>query len=187
MAAHAERGEPHESRPVMLIPLVVLAVASFAGGLVDLPFHPSWTFLETWLAPVLGAFEHPVTPGLGYAIGLPVVDAVMALIGVGVVTALWLRHWERPALEPALLRNGYWLDAIYDATIGRPGFRGAGFAAYVIDNQVIDGVVNGSGSLVRAVGSKVRRLQTGYVRNYALGLAAGAVLLMAWVLSRAGV
>jgi NADH-quinone oxidoreductase subunit L len=48
-------------------------------------------------------------------------------------------------------------------------------------------VVNGSASLVRVVGSKVRRLQTGYVRNYALGLAAGTVALMAWVLSRAGV
>ncbi|MGH9071301.1 MAG: NADH-quinone oxidoreductase subunit L, partial [Acidimicrobiales bacterium] len=184
---HGGSGDPHESRPVMLIPLVVLAVASFAAGLVDLPIHPNWAFLDTWLSPVVGAFEHPVTPGLGYALGLPVIDAVMALIGVGIAIALWLRQWDRPGLEPALLRHGYWLDDIYDTAIGRPGFRGAGFASYVVDNQIIDGLVNGSGVLVRAVGSKVRRLQTGYVRNYALGLAAGAVVLMAWVLSRAGI
>ncbi len=178
---------PHECRPVMLVPLVVLAVAAIFAGLLDLPFHPSWPFLDHWLAPVVGAFEHPSPAGLGLAVGLPVIDGVMALLGVGIVTALWLRHWDRPELEPLVLRKGWFLDSIYEATIARPGYLVAGFAAFVVDNRVIDGVVNGSASLVQVLGSKVRRLQTGYVRNYALGLAAGAVVLMAWVLSRAGV
>ena len=46
---------------------------------------------------------------------------------------------------------------------------------------VIDGAVNGVASVVRVTGSKVRRLQTGYVRNYALGLAAGTVALLTYV------
>ncbi|MGH9128031.1 MAG: NADH-quinone oxidoreductase subunit L [Acidimicrobiales bacterium] len=184
---HGAWSGPHESRPVMLVPLVVLAVASFVAGLLDLPIHPTWPFLDRWLAPVVGVFAHPGPAGLGLAIGLPLVDAVMAVLGVVIATALWLRRWDRPALEPALLRKGWYLDAIYEATLARPGFRAAGFTAFVVDNRIIDGVVNGSGGLVRAVGSRLRRVQTGYVRNYALGLAAGAVALMAWVLSRAGV
>jgi NADH-quinone oxidoreductase subunit L len=50
---------------------------------------------------------------------------------------------------------------------------------------VIDGAVNGIGTVVRSAGTRLRTLQTGYVRNYALGVAAGAVLLLGWFLSRA--
>ncbi|MGH9058562.1 MAG: NADH-quinone oxidoreductase subunit L, partial [Acidimicrobiales bacterium] len=186
-AGHAERGDPHESRPVMVVPLVALAVASFFGGFLDLPIHPNWAFLESWLSPLVGRYSTAAPPGLGYAIGLPVVDGVLALVGVAVVTVLWLRHSERPRLEPRFLLKGWYLDDIYDATVGRPGYRAAGFAAFVFDNRIIDGGVNGSAHLVRQVAGRLRRVQTGYVRNYALGIAAGAVALMAWVLSRAGV
>ncbi|MGH9063810.1 MAG: proton-conducting transporter membrane subunit, partial [Acidimicrobiales bacterium] len=178
---------PHESRPVMTIPLVALAVAAFFGGFLDLPFHPNWAFLDSWLAPVVGRFEYHFPLGLSWKVGLPVMDGVVAVIGVAIVTALWLRHWDRPRLEPDLLQKGWYFDAFYDSTVGRPGYRAAGFAAFFFDNRVIDGGVNGAAHLIAVVAGRVRRIQTGYVRNYALGLAFGAVAIMAWVLSRAGV
>ncbi len=49
---------------------------------------------------------------------------------------------------------------------------------------VVDGAVNGAGTLVRLGASKLRLLQSGYVRNYALGVAGGAVVLVGWVLLR---
>jgi NADH-quinone oxidoreductase subunit L len=55
----------------------------------------------------------------------------------------------------------------------------------VIDKRVIDGSVNGVGALVRDGGSQLRKLQTGYVRNYALGIAAGTVVLLGYVMFRA--
>ena len=55
----------------------------------------------------------------------------------------------------------------------------------MVDNRVIDGAVNGVGTLTRAAGGAVRRFQTGYVRNYALGIAAGTVLILAFMLVRA--
>ncbi|MGH9062402.1 MAG: NADH-quinone oxidoreductase subunit L [Acidimicrobiales bacterium] len=183
----AGRWRPHESRPVMTLPLVALAVASFFGGFIDLPFHPNWTFLEHWLAPVVGPFQYRFPLGLSWTVGLPVLDGVVALLGVALVTALWLRHSERPALEPLILRKGWFLDDAYDATVGRPGFRAAGFAADTVDPLVIDGAVNGSARLIRRAGARMRTVQTGYVRNYALGIAAGAVAILAWLLSRAGV
>jgi NADH-quinone oxidoreductase subunit L len=69
--------------------------------------------------------------------------------------------------------------------MGGPGR--AGFEAVAeIDATVVDGAVNGTGGLVQAIGSKVRVVQTGYVRNYALGIAGGAVLALGWFLVRAG-
>jgi NADH-quinone oxidoreductase subunit L len=55
----------------------------------------------------------------------------------------------------------------------------------VFDKGVLDGAVNGVGKIALFTGSRVRRLQTGYIRNYALGLAAGVVVLVAFVLYRA--
>ena len=107
---------------------------------------------------------------------LGIVDAVVALrvwawpsrCGRGVRT--------HPALEPAVLQRAYYLDDIYDAVIGRPGQAFARFCATVIDNKVIDGAVNGVGRLARAVGGGLRRVQTGFVRQYALGIVLGAAV-----------
>ncbi len=179
--------EPHESRPVMTVPLIALAVASFFGGFINLPIRPDWDFLSHWLAPVVGPYSYHFPLGLSWAVGLPVMDGAVALIGVAVVTALWWRRWDRPALEPMFLQRGWHLDDLYDFLVGRPGYRAAGFAADRFDPLVIDGGVNGSAGLIRRAATRVRTVQTGYVRNYALGIAIGAVAIMAWVLSRVGV
>jgi NADH-quinone oxidoreductase subunit L len=55
-----------------------------------------------------------------------------------------------------------------------------------VDQKGIDGLVNGVGVLVRTVGERLRPLQTGFVRQYGLGIVAGAVALLAWFLSRGG-
>ena len=63
----------------------------------------------------------------------------------------------------------------------------AAFSSAVIDNRVIDGAVNGVGALARLGGLGLRKVQNGYVRTYALGLLAGAVVLIAFIIYRAGV
>ena len=55
----------------------------------------------------------------------------------------------------------------------------------MIEAKVIDGAVNGVGRLTRAAGGSLRRVQTGFVRQYAIGIVLGAVVLLAWMLSRA--
>jgi NADH-quinone oxidoreductase subunit L len=54
----------------------------------------------------------------------------------------------------------------------------------VVDGRVIDGAVNGAASLVRVTGSGVRKLQSGYVRNYALGIALGLAAIIVFMVSR---
>jgi NADH-quinone oxidoreductase subunit L len=182
---HSGDAEPHESPWVMALPLVVLAVLALIGGLLDLPgHHPSFDPLG-WLGPVFGTALYQAHQSAGTQWTLGIVDAVVAVIGLGVAFALWSRRAQRPELEPAVLQRSYYLDDIYDAVIARPGQAFARFCATVIEVRVIDGAVNGVGRLTRAAGGSLRKVQTGYVRQYALGIVLGAVVLLAWMLSRA--
>src|SRR5579864_3806700 len=177
--------EPHESPWVMALPLVVLAVLALVGGLLDLPgHHPSFAPLA-WLAPVFGPALYQAHQSAGLQWVLAIVDTVVAVVGLGVAFPLWSRRAERPELEPAVLQRAYFLDDIYDAVIGRPSQAFARFCATVIEVRVIDGAVNGVGRITRAAGGSIRKVQTGYVRQYALGIALGAVVLLAWMISRA--
>jgi NADH-quinone oxidoreductase subunit L len=116
---------------------------------------------------------------------LAVVDAVVAVVGLAIAFPLWTRRASRPELEPAVLQRAYYLDDIYDAVIGRPSQAFARFCATVIEVRVIDGAVNGVARITRAAGGSIRKVQTGYVRQYALGIVLGAVVLLAWMVSRA--
>jgi NADH-quinone oxidoreductase subunit L len=174
-------GEPHEAPWTMAAPLVVLAVLSAVGGVLNLPVKSP--LLEEWLKPVLG---EAVGPNTSTKWVLGVVVTALALAGVALGFLLWSRRAERPQLEPVVLRKAWGVDALYAAVFGTGGGLVAAESA-AIDKAVIDGAVNGTGNVVRVAGSQLRKLQTGYVRNYALGIAAGVVLLLGYGVVRMGV
>jgi NADH-quinone oxidoreductase subunit L len=185
-AGHVGHGSglPHESPPTMTIPLVILGALAVTGGLINLPWfnYP----LEHWLEPV---FEpgHPLHLS-GVSSSTKVLFSVLATIAgaVGIVAGLgvWRKGPDQPKYEPGLLRRGFGFDTGLAALFGGPGRKAADAAAYDVDAGVIDGAVNGVATLVRAGGGQLRKLQTGYVRNYALGITSGAVLLLAYVVVR---
>ena len=179
----AHGAQPHESPPVMVLPLVVLAVLALAGGALHLPGHFSFDPLG-WLRPVFGGGLYDAHQSTGTLWALGIVDAVVALAGVGVAMATWLRRTDAPTLEPAFLQRAWFLDDLYDALIGRPSQAFAAFCATVVDAKVIDGAVNGVGGVTRLMGRGLRRVQTGYVRQYALGVVLGLVALLAWMVTR---
>jgi NADH-quinone oxidoreductase subunit L len=182
-AHHA--AEPHESPWTMWVPLVVLAGLAMAGGFLNLPFNDDVKFLGTWLEPVVhGAEIHPHV-ATGTKVALAVIATLAGLVGIGLAVAVYLRKVLRP-VEPDLLLHAYHYDDAIAAVVGGPLQTGAVLTAEVVDQQGIDGAVNGAGWIARWVGSQVRKVQTGYVRNYALGIAGGAVLALAWFLLRAG-
>jgi NADH-quinone oxidoreductase subunit L len=168
----------------MAFPLVVLAVLAVVGGALHLPWHPSWDPLG-WLAPVFGPALYVAHQSTATQWILGAVDAVVALAGVAIALRVWTRHVEVPALEPVTLQRAYFVDDFYDALIGRPGQAFARFCATVIETGVIDGAVNGVARLARLTGSGLRRAQTGFVRQYALGIVLGVVGLVAWATVRA--
>jgi len=181
---HGGELHPHDPGWVMSVPLVVLAVASLLAGFINLPFHPNWALLERWLSPVVGAatLVHHFSSGEEWAFAIA--DAVFALVGVAMSVALWRSAVERPAAEPVFLQRAWYIDWAYDRFLARPSTRGAELTAVYVEADAIDGAVNGFARLVRQFGGRLRRLQSGYVRNYALGISAGLVVILAYLLSR---
>jgi NADH-quinone oxidoreductase subunit L len=175
---------PHESPWVMRLPLVILAVAATVGGILDLPWSPRFS-LDRWLAPVFSGSLYNDHLHSGARWLLASTDVEVALIGVVVAVVLWRgSEVDKPALEPPFLQRVWFWDDAYDTVIGRPAQKLAYFCAWVVDARIIDGAVNGVAQLVRGAGSVTRKLQTGYVRNYALGISLGMALIIAFMFSR---
>ncbi len=177
-------GLPHESPPTMTIPLLVLAGLAFLGGLVNLPWfnYP----LEHWLEPVFeaGSPLHLSEVSSLTKVLLSVVATAAGAIGIAAGLGVWRRGADQPQYEPGLFRRGFGFDHLLAALFGGPGRRAADATALRVDAGLIDGAVNGVATAVRAGGGQLRKLQTGYVRNYALGITTGTVLLLAYFVAR---
>ena len=181
--AEEHAAEPHESPWTMTLPLVVLAGLSIVGGAINLPFG-DLAFLHDWLHPVFPediAPEIHVASGTKVAIGAAV--TAVALIAIAVAFRLWSRRPDHDELEPEILKRAWGIDSLYSLIFGSGGGLIAAEAA-AADRVGIDGAVNGLGNLVRLGGTQLRKTQTGYVRNYALGIAAGTVLVLAFAVVR---
>jgi NADH-quinone oxidoreductase subunit L len=180
----AEHAEPHEAPWVMLAPLCALAVLSFAGGIFNLPWQP-FDLLDKWLRPVVGAASNVRHLSTTAKVVSAVVANAVALAGIAIALPVWERSAAHAELEPRVLRRAWYIDWAYSKLVNGPGTAIAAFSAWVIDRRVIDGAVNGVAALVRDSGQQARKLQTGYVRNYALGIAAGTVAVLGYIVFRA--
>jgi NADH-quinone oxidoreductase subunit L len=183
-AHHADGAvaEPHESDWIMTVPLFILAILAALGGLLATSnVHFS---LANWIDPVFAGtlYDDHLSTGAIWTLGT--VDGVIAVVAVFIGLRLWIPRIDHPALEAAFLRNAWYINELYDGVFGRPSERLAAYCANVIDPKVIDGGVNGVATVVRQSGSLMRRTQTGYVRNYVLGIVLGTVLVLAFVLTR---
>ncbi len=182
VAARAEH-HPHESSWHMTTPLIVLAGLSIVGGLLNLPFTKGLHFLEKWLSPAL-AHEHTV-----YASGLVKWLLAFVAIGAGAVGifmaySIYIQKKSNPAnIEKPILAEAWGYDKAVSAFMGGPGTKLFDAIAW-FDATIVDGIVNGAASFVRDGGGAVRKLQSGYVRSYALGISAGSVALLVWFLVR---
>ena len=178
-----EERHPHESPKVMTYPLIVLAVGAALAGFLNLPFG-HLDFLTQWLEPVVGEHEAVLTYSTAQIVFLLAVSTVVALLGLFVAGLVYIRHEMRArTFEKDIFENGWYYDTAVSWFMGGPGTKLFDAFAW-FDRHVIDGVVNGVGVLTRSVGQGVRHLQNGYVRSYALGVVVGAVLLVAFFLTR---
>jgi NADH-quinone oxidoreductase subunit L len=177
---------PHDGPAVMTVPLVVLAVLTVLGGLVNTPLR---TTLEHFLEPVYEGLsvQHP-PEGLPMFLLLAGVSVLAGAAGIGAAYLAYNRPQERwtdfeAGFEPlwGLWAEAYRVDDIYGAAIVAPGRKAAEVAAFTIDAGVIDGGVNGLGRVVRDLGTRARVVQTGQVRNYAAFFMAGTILAILWL------
>ncbi|MFZ9175632.1 MAG: NADH-quinone oxidoreductase subunit L, partial [Ilumatobacteraceae bacterium] len=185
-ADHGAHGDftPHESPRIMLMPLVVLAVLSVIGGFMQLPFSKDLHFLEHWLAPVVEESEAHIGETWAYQnkYVLLGVAVLIAAIGIFAAIAVYAKGKLKP-VEPRVLEQAWFYDAGAAKLIGGPGAAAFNAVAWA-DAKVVDGAVNGTGTLVRRVATTVRKTQSGFVRGYAAIVAIGVVALLAWFVYR---
>jgi NADH-quinone oxidoreductase subunit L len=181
--------EPHESPGSMTVPLVVLGVLSVAGGLINTPFRKTLEhFLEAGFETVTQ------THGPESTFVVIVLAAISVLAGLVGIAMAWVLYQGPADVRERMLgrvsgplqaaERGYGVDDLYGRVLVLPGKALAGVAAFFVDNRIIDGMVNGLGVVVKRVGAALRPLQTGFVRNYALGLLAGAIGLVVLFVAR---
>jgi NADH-quinone oxidoreductase subunit L len=179
-----EGTEPHESPAVMVGPLAVLAAASVLGGLVNTPWRLG---LEHFLEPAFEGVHLSHAPGGATPWVLAFVSVAAAIVGI--LAAAGRYRAAVPAEDAGIwpvMSRGYGIDDLYARVFAGGGSVASGWLAFSFDTGVIDGLVNGVGVATRRVGDWLRPLQTGFVRNYAVAVLAGAVGLLAWFLSRGG-
>ena len=177
---------PHESPWTMTIPLVLLAGLAMVAGVINLPFASDVHFLGNWLKPSLFGNEGHLSFGGGTQWVLAIVAIVGSLGGVSAGAAVYIRRRIDPArIEHPFLARAWRVDEVVTNFMGGPGRR-AFERTTQFDERVVDGAVNATGTMVRRTGTKLRASQTGLVRSYALGIAIGAVALLVWFITRAG-
>ena len=179
----------HESPASMTVPLIILAILTAVAGLaVGIPSSHGTAF-SRFLSPVLPLDEAEHSAGVAFS--LLVLSAVVAIAGMALA---WLVYGRSPARAASigvarnpvhrLILNGYYVDQIYDAAVVKPIYRLSLWLARIFDPGVIDGLVNGIASAMAGWARGMRRVQTGFVMNYAFGILLGAVAVVAYLLTR---
>jgi NADH-quinone oxidoreductase subunit L len=164
------------------------------GGVLAIPLR-GIEFLPEWLDPVFRDAAVIRTPSFFDGLALSAISVVVGLIGIAIGISWYRRGLPAPDRDPAVERLGGFARLFghayhYDEGIARfvagPGRRIFEWVSSIFDRRIIDGAVNGIGSLVRGTAGGLRKVQTGLVRTYALWIAIGAAGLLLYLVIWAG-
>ncbi|MCX7879764.1 MAG: NADH-quinone oxidoreductase subunit L [Ignavibacteria bacterium] len=199
---------PHEAPKVMTVPLQILAFLSIFGGFLGIPYilgfwfseHPN--LIETWLYPVFtdatkilastGTIKAHHIPHL--AIGEYILMGFSILIALlGIILANKFYSDETLAIPRKLstkfnlfyktLYNKYYVDEFYFFAIADPIISTSkNFLWKFFDDKIIDGFVNGAGKVTVAISDILKRMQSGFVQNYATFMFLGVIIIILWML-----
>jgi NADH-quinone oxidoreductase subunit L len=177
--------DPHESPWAMTMPLVVLASLSVIGGILDLPWihHDS---LGGFLSPTFGFVAAGTHAGTLAQYGLAAVDIAAAVLGLMAGFTIWRNITSSSKYESPFLEHVWHWDDFYDATIGRPLTAAAQFGEDYVEPKVIDGAITGLAVSVRRSGEGLRKVQSGFVRHYALATVLGVAVIIVYLVARVG-
>ena len=180
--------DPHSHGPskLMVVPVAILAVFALFAGFPYMAF-------ERYLEPTFAKYGFHAVQGGGPLSPIALLTAVFGLVGIALAWLFYVRDRtlpERmtrsmPALH-GLLSNAYYVDQFYSTFLLAPGRAIALALSGPVDNGVIDGIVNVVGGTVRWLGIEIGRIQTGFVRNYALAILAGVVVIVGYLMRVGG-
>jgi NADH-quinone oxidoreductase subunit L len=182
----------NESPAVMSIPLLILAILSAFGGLLNLP--TGWgggnvvNLLSKWLnISILNTSAGDFNVILSLA--------TLALVLLGLVMAYYfygrLQPLGKELIDPlkrtinylySAFENKWWVDELYNFLVVKPFKQLSVFLAQPIDQGLIDGLINGAGLGTKWIAARIRGIETGFVRSYALVILFGAIVILGYLL-----
>lgn len=179
------KDEPHESPALMLIPISLLSIGSVAAGFI----FARGESLVNWLEPIVNPLKkHHAEEFLPHTV-VSILTLTVVLIGIFIAVMKYRGELSEEApikvsLLTTVARNDLYQDVINEKSLMRPGQMLVN-KLLRIDYLIIDGFVRSVGALSVAAGNKLRILQNGYVRSYALMMIIGALVLVTtiWVVT----
>jgi NADH-quinone oxidoreductase subunit L len=201
----------HEAPLTMTVPLIILAVLSVVAGWINVPeaiakipvigWVPHSEWLHDWLHPITAPADDVIASNVGQIVHHAPFgggEALWALVSFAIATAVIVlttralgRRVVKPALEDApltglqrVLYNKWYVDELYEKTIVRPLISVSRASWRYIDQNIIDGMVNGAGRASRSLGWAGSHLQSGQVNTYAFAIVVGAIVVLGILLVR---
>jgi len=180
----------HESPPLMTVPLMILAILSVVGGLVGIPIIEGGHLFKDFLSPsiIYSAGHHHAHYSISFEVGMMLFSMLVAVVGIFTAYRLYIVKPDLPGVLAQkyrvayeLIYNKYFVDEIYDLTVVEPIKDGSTFLWTGVDNKVVDGAVNGSAGVVAWLSAHFRKLETGFLQNYALAIVLGVVLIVGYL------
>jgi NADH-quinone oxidoreductase subunit L len=188
---------PHEAPSAMQVPLLILAGLSVVAGFIGIPIIEGANLIRAYLEPVFTRYPLP-SDALAHAIHRPGLELVMLLISLalaigGIVLAMYMylidttlpeRLASRFQRAYRVLIGKYYVDELYDQLVVEPVKRASDWLWAQVDVGIVDGTINLAGEFVRNDSAWLSRMQSGFVRNYALSIFLGAVVVIGYLIIR---
>ncbi|HSF29710.1 MAG TPA: NADH-quinone oxidoreductase subunit L [Candidatus Tectomicrobia bacterium] len=192
VAAH-----PHEAPSPMRLPLVILAVLSAVAGFIGIPIIEGANLIRAYLEPVFTRYPLP-SHALSHAIHRPGLELLMLLISLalaiaGILLAMYMylidttlpqRLAARFQGAYRVLIGKYYVDELYDRLVVEPVKWTSDWLWARVDVGIVDGTIDRAGAFVRSDSAWLSRVQSGFVRNYALSIFLGAVVVIGYLIIR---
>ncbi|RWF72307.1 MAG: NADH-quinone oxidoreductase subunit L [Mesorhizobium sp.] len=190
-ASHEVMHHVHESPPVMLVPLYILAAGALFAGVI---FHGAFIgegYAEFWKASLFTLPENHILHDMhDVPLWVKLAPFVAMLIGFAIAWQFYIRAPEMPKNLAAqhrglyaFLLNKWYFDELYDLLFVRPAKRLGHFLWKTGDGTVIDGLgPDGVSARVVDVTNRVVKLQTGYLYHYAFAMLIGVAALVTWMM-----
>ncbi len=180
---HGEHSHPHESPPVMVVPLVILAILAVVSGFWNVGggFNEFMGVLGhgesvSFIQGLFGVFTHAL-PGASLLVALSGIFLAYAIYGAKWISAETLGRLSGPLHN--LLRRKYFLDELYENIIVKNILLRGLFGVFQrFDEGGVDGTVNGVANGILAGGRAIRRAQTGQLQLYGLFIGIGVLAII---------
>lgn len=184
---HDQKHHLHESPSSMTFPLMILALLSLVGGLLNLPHFlhlPNAGWLSHWLQPLM--LNAPPAHHLSESteMSLMIFTTSMSILVLIVSYFIYSKKENLPVADAQqssfarLIANKFYVDELYDTLFVKPINLLSKLLFSMADNFLIDGIVNGVGNTVKALGKEMKLTQDGNIERYVLGMVLGILTLL---------